>query len=110
MRVRFIEGTRPSANPGLRGRVERRLRLVVGRRAPSIVSVEVSLESLVAADASSPSARHRCRIHARLVSGGSVEVEEFGTDVEHAIDVAAWRLDRRLERMGRWEPSSGPAF
>ena len=106
MRVRFIDGADASA-PGLRGRVERRLRLVVGRRAPSIVSMEVSLAALAGEEALSPAGRHRCRIHARLVSGGSVVVEEFGTDVDHAIDVAAWRLDRRLERMGRWE-AAGP--
>ena len=109
MRVRFVDGVHSSSTPGLRGRVERRLRLVVGRRAPSITSMEVSLASWVAADALSPAARHRCRIHARLVSGGSLVVEEFGTDVDHAIDVAAWRLDRRLERMGRRDSSSGPA-
>jgi ribosome-associated translation inhibitor RaiA len=107
MRIRFVEGAQGSA-PGLRARVERRLRLVVGRRAPSITSMEVTLAALVVADALSPTARHRCRIHARLVSGGSVVVEEFGMDVDHAIDVAAWRLDRRLERMGRWD-ASGPA-
>jgi len=100
MRIRFVDGA-DVASPDLQRSLERRLRLVVGRRAPSIQAIEVTLEALLAPDALSPGASHRCRIRARLVGGGSVQVDEVGAGVDRAIEVAAWRLDRRLDREGR---------
>lgn len=100
MRIRFAEGT-GDGSPELRKRLERQLRLVVGRRAPSVTAMEVTVAALLAADAMAPAARYRCRIEARLVQGGRVLVDEFGADVDHAIEVAAWRLDRRLDRLER---------
>lgn len=101
MRIRFVahDGGVPLE---LRRRVEQRLRLVVGRRAPSVAIVELSL-TRAGADASAPldasnGTSQCCRIRARLVSGVQLLVEEWGPDIEAAVDVAAWRLDRRLDR------------
>jgi len=106
MRIRFMEGT-GEGSPELRRRLERQLRLVVGRRAPSVAAMEVTVAALVATDAMAPTASYRCRIDVRLVRGGSVLVDEFGADVDRAIEVAAWRLDRRLDRLERLG-GSGP--
>jgi len=67
--------------------------------------MDVTLAELMAPDALSPGASHRCCIRARLVGGGHVQVDELGTGVDHAIEVAAWRLDRRLERHDRARPT-----
>ena len=85
------------APPEMRRRVERRLRLVVGRRTGIVSHVDVQV---VPGEESIPGqgARHRCRIRARLAGGRTVEVEEAGADIDAALEVAAWRLDRRLDR------------
>jgi ribosome-associated translation inhibitor RaiA len=97
MRIRFLDVT-DDEEVDRRARVERRLRLVVGRRAPRISLVEVSL-SFVPADGAAPGdGAHRCRIRARLVGGEEVVVDEQARDLEAAVEVASWRLDRRLSR------------
>lgn len=103
MRVRFVghDGGPPLE---IRRRVEQRLRLVVGRRAPSVAHVDISLASEGVGPSTSRDPRAAtgrcCRIRARLVTGVQLVVEEWGADVDAAVDVAAWRLDRRLDRAG----------
>jgi len=100
MRVRLF-GDDGLAPANMRRRLERRLRLVVGRRAPSISSVEVYVSRARSEEPAAAAARHRCRIRARLQDGSVVHVEEEGEDVDAAVGVAAWRLDRRLDRSPR---------
>ena len=77
MRVSLSGTAGRGASPEVRRRVERQLRLVVGRRTALVSHVEVQMEPH-AAPGSSGRGRQRCRIRAHLASGRTVEVEEAG--------------------------------
>jgi hypothetical protein len=100
MKVRLI-GSPVGDDSADRGTVERRVRLVVGRRAAGVSQVEVVLSRSTpsmsgARDASAQ--RLRCRIRTRLADGELIVVEESGPTTEAALDAALWRLDHRLAR------------
>jgi ribosome-associated translation inhibitor RaiA len=75
-----------------RHRIERRLRLVLGRHAAAVQAVRVTL-------AAGPEGRGAlCRVRVALHRGGSVDVEDRGDDVRTASAQAFWRLSHRLAR------------
>jgi len=95
MRVRFV-GAPGALPPTERRRLEQRLRLAVGRRAPDVERVEVSL--MGGGDEPGAAGLHRCRIRARLVTGSQLLVDELAGDADAAVSAATWRLDRWLQR------------
>ncbi len=100
MRVRLI-GTPVGEGSVDRGTIERRIRLVIGRRAPGISQVEVVLSRVTPAKPSTKGESApllRCRVRARLVDGELIVVEESAPTPEAALDAALWRLEHRLSR------------
>jgi ribosome-associated translation inhibitor RaiA len=80
--------------PPLRERLERRVRMSLGRHAGRIAVARVTLSPGTGAHAGSL----RCRIHARLRDGPGVVVEVHGRDLAWIVSEAAWRLEHRLAR------------
>ena len=81
-------------NDDVRERVERRLRLALGRHLARIVSARITLQGEPAEEATGAS----CRVRLRLRQGPALEVEERAGDVLSAAAEAAWRLEHRLDR------------
>jgi ribosome-associated translation inhibitor RaiA len=78
----------------VRERVERRLRLALGRHLARIVSTRVTLQGEPGPEDTGAS----CRVRLRLRQGPPLEVEERGGDVLAAAGEAAWRVEHRLDR------------
>ncbi len=100
MRVRVI-GMPVGADSLRPGSVERRIRLVVGRRAAGISQVEVVLARFdPPTHGARQTSRHqlRCRVRARLADGELIVVEETGPTTDEALEAAMWRLEHRLDR------------
>lgn len=99
-----IRAVRTELAPDERHRVERRLRLVLGRVAARIERLEVGL---AAGDAPAEEAV-RCRLSARLGREGRARSEASAASAEGAAELAAWRLERRLGRtLELPDPGSG---
>jgi len=106
LKIRWLDAS--EAPPlEMRSRIERRVRLVVGRRAPIIDVLAIGLTGPSfdgrVVDAST-SSLHRCRIRVRLAGGGGVVVEEQAAALDGAIEAATWRLSRRLARLSARMP------
>jgi hypothetical protein len=106
MRIRWVDGGGRLPHD-LRSRVERRVRLVVGRRVSAIdvISIALTEPSSTTFASGPPGSLHSCRIRARLVGGESLMVEEQARGRDAAVEAATWRLARRLARVdARPEP------
>ncbi len=75
--------------PDVRSRVERRVRLAVGRHGAGVNQAEILLFP-------SPSQGCHCQIELQLEGGDKVSVEDRGETPQAATTSAAWRLQRRL--------------
>ena len=79
----------------VRGAIERRVRLVVGRFAAVVSRLQITLGHSEGRAASGP---HRCWIHADLGGGESLICVEDDVDPIAAAAGAAWRVHRRLRQ------------
>ncbi len=101
MKIRWLD-VPADLSLDIRNRVERRVRLVIGRRAPVIEVVSIGLSGPPGQDgpaATDAPALHRCRIRVRLAAGGDLVVDERSVGRDAAIEEATWRLSRRLARL-----------
>lgn len=81
--------------PALRHRIERRLRLALGRHAADVVAVRVTLGARPELHGA---AVKSCRVRARLRDGTRLEVEDRAEDLRAAASQAFWRLAHRVAR------------
>ena len=78
----------------IRGAIERRLRLALGRHAVQISQAEV----VVAVEPSGHDGpRRRCRVRVHLRDGGVLDTQGFGPEAGAATADGGWRLAHRLD-------------
>ena len=90
-----IQAPHVELEPEIRERIERRVRLALGRHSARLASARVAL-SVEPSEGGERSAH--CRIRLRLRRGETLEIEEGGADLLEAAAQAAWRAEHRLDR------------
>lgn len=96
----------PGLAAGARSALERRVRLSLGRQAPSIDVVEVSLR----ADDRGAVQHADCEVAVTLHDGFEIRVRDDANHVHRALLRAAWRIDQRreLDRLRGGAPPRAP--
>ena len=78
--------------PGMRSRIEKRVRLSVGHAVADIEALQLTLNG-----ADDPAAV-TCQVALRCLNGDRAALEESAVDPSGAVDLALWRLEHWLRR------------
>jgi hypothetical protein len=96
----------PGLDAGAHHALSRKARLVLGRHAPSIQSVELAVRETERASVRDA----ECEVVVTLREGGPICVHDDGSQIDRALLRAAWRIDQRRELQRSRGSATGASF